>query len=133
MTLNGTNSCRLGLFAAFAAVMATTALSGQARAADKVVVAHSAGINGNAVEAILKNYTAQTGVEAVGSDALLGAGRTHAPPLIDLLLGCRAGRASRSRWAHGPTCARGARLWAGQAARAAGGARWRCSSRWRSC
>jgi putative spermidine/putrescine transport system substrate-binding protein len=76
MTVNGTSSYSLGLFAAVAALMATTVLSGQARAADKVVVAHSAGINGNAVEAILKDYTAQTGVDAVGitmSDTDYGA------------------------------------------------------------
>jgi putative spermidine/putrescine transport system substrate-binding protein len=69
-------SCRLGVFAVFAAFVATTALIGHAQAADKVVVAHSAGINGNAVEAILKDYTAQTGVEAVGitmSDTDYGA------------------------------------------------------------
>ncbi|WP_180900232.1 extracellular solute-binding protein [Martelella soudanensis] len=44
--------------------------------AEQVVVAHAAGINGNAVEAILKDYSAATGVDAVGitmSDTDYGA------------------------------------------------------------
>ena len=47
-----------------------------AMAQQKVIVAHAAGINGNAVEAVLKDYTAQTGIEAVGitmSDTDYGA------------------------------------------------------------
>jgi putative spermidine/putrescine transport system substrate-binding protein len=74
MTMNAINRYRLRSL--IAAVMATSALIGHARAADKIVVAHSAGINGNAVEALLKDYTAQTGVEAVGitmSDTDYGA------------------------------------------------------------
>lgn len=72
-----TRRAMLGRLAGLAAALAAaTALAGPALAQEKVVVAHAAGINGNAVEAILKDYAAEMGVEAVGitmSDTDYGA------------------------------------------------------------
>lgn len=63
---------RLSIFAAVTAA----ALVPLAAQAEQVVIAHAAGINGNAVEEILQDYSAATGVEAVGitmSDTDYGA------------------------------------------------------------
>ncbi|MBO0904779.1 extracellular solute-binding protein [Jiella sonneratiae] len=56
--------------------LAALVAPGVAAAQNAVVVAHAAGINGQAVEAILKDYTAETGVKATGitmSDTDYGA------------------------------------------------------------
>ncbi len=59
-----------------AACIALIAATGVARAQDKVIVAHAAGINGQAVEKLLQAFSAETGVKAEGitfSDTDYGA------------------------------------------------------------
>lgn len=56
--------------------VAAMLMSGAAFAQQRLVVAHAAGINGNAVDQVLKDYSAATGIDAVGltmSDTDYGA------------------------------------------------------------
>ncbi len=63
-------------FAGLLTMLGVGLLPGPVRAEDKVVVAHAAGINGQAVDKLLKDFTAETGMAAEGitfSDTDYGA------------------------------------------------------------